>query len=308
MIGPEEAGRIVHIAPRSTLPPAPVPTLAVGVDSLHPPTHSLPDLDWIKLGDRLLKCLVGFAGQTGGRRGVDSSDRSPERLGDPSRARRLAGLELLDDLRQPTDPNRDDHRLDPAARPTQCDGDRRGGIDPASQAPDPGEQPSHATGNPAPFILLEGLVRRNLEYDKGRYRCRRRPKPVPPPGPRSPQDLCRWHPQASAFSKSEAICTPVRFSPPAFTDRQLGGSVARCPSRQVIPQSRGSRRASGTCACGRVLSQHLVHDQDRCGTRRRYSWAVRIRTGDYRIIYAVENASRTVLIATIGHRRKVCRR
>ncbi|MCY3611033.1 MAG: type II toxin-antitoxin system RelE/ParE family toxin [Gemmatimonadetes bacterium] len=32
---------------------------------------------------------------------------------------------------------------------------------------------------------------------------------------------------------------------------------------------------------------------------------LRIRTGDYRIIYTVEDATRTVLIATIGHRRDV---
>lgn len=35
---------------------------------------------------------------------------------------------------------------------------------------------------------------------------------------------------------------------------------------------------------------------------------LRIRTGDYRIIYAVEDADRTVLIAAIGHRREVYRR
>ena len=35
---------------------------------------------------------------------------------------------------------------------------------------------------------------------------------------------------------------------------------------------------------------------------------LRIRTGDYRIIYTVEDATRTVLIATIGHRREVYRR
>jgi mRNA interferase RelE/StbE len=35
---------------------------------------------------------------------------------------------------------------------------------------------------------------------------------------------------------------------------------------------------------------------------------LRIRTGNYRIIYAVEDATRTVLIATIGHRRDVYRR
>ncbi|MCY3546006.1 MAG: type II toxin-antitoxin system RelE/ParE family toxin [Gemmatimonadetes bacterium] len=35
---------------------------------------------------------------------------------------------------------------------------------------------------------------------------------------------------------------------------------------------------------------------------------LRIRTGDYRIIYTVEDATRTVLIATIGHRRDVYRR
>ena len=35
---------------------------------------------------------------------------------------------------------------------------------------------------------------------------------------------------------------------------------------------------------------------------------LRIRTGDYRIIYAVEDATRTVLIATLGHRREVYRR
>ena len=35
---------------------------------------------------------------------------------------------------------------------------------------------------------------------------------------------------------------------------------------------------------------------------------LRIRTGDYRIIYAVEDATCTVLIATIGHRREVYRR
>ena len=35
---------------------------------------------------------------------------------------------------------------------------------------------------------------------------------------------------------------------------------------------------------------------------------LRIRTGDYRIIYAVEDVTRTVLIATIGHRRDVYRR
>ena len=35
---------------------------------------------------------------------------------------------------------------------------------------------------------------------------------------------------------------------------------------------------------------------------------LRIRTGDYRIIYAIEDATCTVLIATIGHRRDVYRR
>ena len=35
---------------------------------------------------------------------------------------------------------------------------------------------------------------------------------------------------------------------------------------------------------------------------------LRIRTGDYRIIYTAEDATRTVLIATIGHRREVYRR
>ncbi len=35
---------------------------------------------------------------------------------------------------------------------------------------------------------------------------------------------------------------------------------------------------------------------------------LRIRTGDYRIIYTVEDATRTVLIAAIGHRREVYRR
>lgn len=35
---------------------------------------------------------------------------------------------------------------------------------------------------------------------------------------------------------------------------------------------------------------------------------LRIRTGDYRIIYTVEEATRTVIIATIGHHREVYRR
>ncbi len=35
---------------------------------------------------------------------------------------------------------------------------------------------------------------------------------------------------------------------------------------------------------------------------------LRIRTGNYRIIYTVEDATRTVLVATIGHRREVYRR
>jgi len=35
---------------------------------------------------------------------------------------------------------------------------------------------------------------------------------------------------------------------------------------------------------------------------------LRIRTGDYRIIYTVEDATRTVLIAAIGHRYEVYRR
>ena len=35
---------------------------------------------------------------------------------------------------------------------------------------------------------------------------------------------------------------------------------------------------------------------------------LRIRAGDYRIIYTVEDSTRTVLIATIGHRREVYRR
>ena len=35
---------------------------------------------------------------------------------------------------------------------------------------------------------------------------------------------------------------------------------------------------------------------------------LRIRAGDYRIIYTVEDTTRTVLIATIGHRREVYRR
>ena len=35
---------------------------------------------------------------------------------------------------------------------------------------------------------------------------------------------------------------------------------------------------------------------------------LRIRAGDYRIIYTVEDATRTVLIAAIGHRREVYRR
>lgn len=35
---------------------------------------------------------------------------------------------------------------------------------------------------------------------------------------------------------------------------------------------------------------------------------LRIRTSDYRIIYTVEDATRTVLIAAIGHRREVYRR
>ena len=34
----------------------------------------------------------------------------------------------------------------------------------------------------------------------------------------------------------------------------------------------------------------------------------RIRIGDYRVIYTLEQATRTVLIATIGHRRDVYRR
>ncbi len=38
------------------------------------------------------------------------------------------------------------------------------------------------------------------------------------------------------------------------------------------------------------------------------SGLLRIRAGDYRIIYTVEDATRTVLIATIGHRREVYRR
>ena len=35
---------------------------------------------------------------------------------------------------------------------------------------------------------------------------------------------------------------------------------------------------------------------------------LRIRTGDYRIIYTVEDAIRTLLVAAIGHRREVYRR
>ena len=35
---------------------------------------------------------------------------------------------------------------------------------------------------------------------------------------------------------------------------------------------------------------------------------LRIRSGDYRIIYSVEDTTRTVLIAAIGHRRDVYRR
>ncbi len=35
---------------------------------------------------------------------------------------------------------------------------------------------------------------------------------------------------------------------------------------------------------------------------------LRIRVGDYRIIYTVEDAARTVLVVTIGHRRDVYRR
>lgn len=35
---------------------------------------------------------------------------------------------------------------------------------------------------------------------------------------------------------------------------------------------------------------------------------LRIRVGDHRIIYTVEDATRTVLIAAIGHRRDVYRR
>ena len=35
---------------------------------------------------------------------------------------------------------------------------------------------------------------------------------------------------------------------------------------------------------------------------------LRIRAGDYRIIYTVEDATRIVLIAAIGHRREVYRR
>ena len=35
---------------------------------------------------------------------------------------------------------------------------------------------------------------------------------------------------------------------------------------------------------------------------------LRIRTGDYRIVYTVEDPTRTVLIAAIGHRREVYRR
>ena len=35
---------------------------------------------------------------------------------------------------------------------------------------------------------------------------------------------------------------------------------------------------------------------------------LRIRAGDYRIIYTVEDVTRAVLVVTIGHRREVCRR
>lgn len=34
----------------------------------------------------------------------------------------------------------------------------------------------------------------------------------------------------------------------------------------------------------------------------------RVRVGDYRIVYAVEDADRTVLVARIAHRREVYRR
>ena len=34
----------------------------------------------------------------------------------------------------------------------------------------------------------------------------------------------------------------------------------------------------------------------------------RIRAGDYRVVYTLEHATRTVLVVTIGHRREVYRR
>ena len=67
----------------------------------------------------------------------------------------------------------------------------------------------------------------------------------------------------------------------------------------------------------RTVRRRLIRAIDGLATAARPPQAVRIqgsdgllriRTGDYRIIYAVEDASRTVLIATIGHRREVYRR
>lgn len=67
----------------------------------------------------------------------------------------------------------------------------------------------------------------------------------------------------------------------------------------------------------RIARRRIVRAIDGLATTARPAQAVRIRgsggllrirTGDHRIIYTVEDATRTVLVATIGHRREVYRR
>ena len=66
-----------------------------------------------------------------------------------------------------------------------------------------------------------------------------------------------------------------------------------------IARHRIARALDGLAAIARPPQTVRTQGSDRL---------LRIRAGDYRIIYTVDDATRTVLIATIGHRREIYRR
>ena len=88
------------------------------------------------------------------------------------------------------------------------------------------------------------------------------------------------------------------------------------PPRYAVYLKPAAERALKKIA-DRIARRRIVRAIDGLATTARPAQAVRIqgssgllriRAGDYRIIYTVEDATRTVLIATIGHRREVYRR